>query len=561
MKKTVYLWVLVILLFLSACSSSASTSGEKEVKLPVTADLPKDRKVGEIILNVPTKEEDFVRHEYGFLLAEEWKKLGLDVIVEPLNEDSLSRLTENESDFDVMTGIWHGQAEKFDPDFFIYRTLHSTLTATNGDNKTGYKNPGYDVLAEGQRTTLNQTERKEIVTKAEDLFLEDIPYAPVIHRALLMAYNEEKFTNFQYGSEEGLNSFWTFMAIEPTGLNKYVRWAYPREIESLNPLASTSMQDFQVTRLIYDTLVKITDSGEPENWGAKSVEDANGDGLTYLITLREGMKFHDGEKVTAKDVQFSFNLVKEVESAAFSHLVEVVDKVEVVDELSVRITLKEAFAPFVNQTLSHLYIFPQHYWGPILEKEGPKGVIENKNEQPIGSGPFKLAYWEHGKELKLDADNGHFSPAKVNGILRILYSDTEAMLSAVKNGQAEIGGVSLLPEQAERIKDAQTLQIAHVPTIGLDHIIYNNRIKPFDDKALRKALTLSIPKETIVEEILQGAGKPANSLISPANGKWHSPDLNGYEYNLTSAVDTLKEAGYKWDEKGKLYYPEGKAKN
>jgi peptide/nickel transport system substrate-binding protein len=551
LKNIVYLWFMVVLLlFLSACTSSASTSGEKEVTLPVTADLPKGRKVDKIILNVPTKEEDFIQHEYGFLLAEEWKKLGLDVVVEPLNGESLLRLTENESEFDVMTGIWNGNADKFDPDFFIYQTLHS-----NGYNKTGYKNPDYDALAAGQRTAMDQTKRKEIVKKAEELFLQEIPYAPVFRRDLLIAYNDEKFTNLQFTSGEDLNSFWTFMSIEPTGINKYVRWANSNEIESMNPLASTSMQDFQVTRLIYDTLVKINDRGEPENWAAESVEDVNGDGLTYLVKIREGLKFHDGEKVTADDVQFSFNLVKQVKSATFSHLVEPVDKVEVMNEQSLQITLKEPYAPFVNQTLSQLYIFPLHYWGPILEKDGPKGVIQHKNDKPIGSGPFTLAYWEKGKEVKLDTDNGHFSPAKVNGILRILYKDTDEMIAAVKNGQAEIGGESLLPEQAEALKESGNVQIAQVPNIGLDHIIYNNRIKPFDDIAVRKALTLSIPKETIVEEILKGAGKEANSLISPANQIWHSPETSGYEYNLTSAIDTLKEAGYEWDEKGKLYYP------
>jgi peptide/nickel transport system substrate-binding protein len=549
---------MVVLVFLSACSSAESTSGEKEVNLPVTEDLPKVRKVGDIILNVPTKEEDFIQYELGFLLAEEWKKLGLDVVVEPLNTDSLARLAENETEFDVMTGTIDGLVDKFDPDFFIYRTLHSTLTASNGYNKTGYKNPDFDRLAVEQRKTLNPIKRKEIVKNAEELYLEDIPYAPVLHRELLMAYNDEKFANVQFVKGEGLNSAWTFMAIEPIGLNKYVRWAYPSEIESLNPFASTSLKDFEVTRLIYDTLVKINDGGESENWAAKSVEDVNGDGKTYFITLREGMKFHNGEKVTAKDVHFSFKLAKEVESAAFTHLVELVDKVEVVDELSVEITLKEAYAPFVNQTLSQLYIFPQHYWEPILQKKGPKGVKEYKNEKPIGSGPFKLAYWEQEKEIKLDANSEHFSPAKVNGILRILYRDPEKMLLAVKHGQAEIGGVGILPEQAEELEDDPNVKIAHVPTIGLDHVIYNNRIKPFDDQAFRKALTLTIPKDTIINEILKGAGQKANSLISPANQRWHNDDLEGYEYNFTSAVETLKEAGYEWDEKGKLYYPEEK---
>lgn len=549
--------MIFVLLFLSACSSSANTSGEGEVVLQETADLPQNRKIRGLKLNVPTKEDDPIQYEYGFLLAEEWKKLGLDVIVEPLEKESLSRLTGRESEFDFLTGIWNGQAEIVDPDFLVYRTLHSTSTGMDGYNKTGYSNPNYDALATEQRTILDQTKRKEIVNKAEKLFLEDLPFAPIIHRDLVMIYNDDKFANFSFGNEEGLNSFWTFMDIEPKGLNKYVRWAFPSDIDSLNPLAATDIQDVEVTRLIYDTLIKINRSGEPENWAAKAVEDVNGDGKTFLITLREGMKFHDGEKVTADDVQFSFHLASQVETAAFATLVEAVEKVEVIDELSVQITLKEAYAPFVNQTLAQLYIFPKHYWEPILEKEGPEGVLADKNEKAIGSGPFKLDYWEHGKELKLDANTEHPIPPKLNGILRISYANTEEMVAAVKNGQAEIGGMSLQPDEAEGLKDTKNMKIAQVPTNSLDHLIYNTRVKPFDNKAFREALTLAIPKASIIDEVLQGAGTEAVSLISPVNKLWHSTDIKGYEYNLQEAIDLLEEAGYEWDDKGKLYYPTG----
>lgn len=555
MKKTVLPWLIFVLLFLAACSSSANTAGEEGVILPVTADLPQNRKVKGLKLNVPTREDDPIQHEYGFLLAEEWKKLGLDVNVVPLEKESLSRLAGREEEFDFLTGSWNGQADSVDPDFFIYRTLHSESSGLHGFNKTGYSNPNYDALALEQRMTFIQSERKEIIHDAEKLFLEDLPYAPILHRDLLMVYNDGKFSNFQFGNGHGLSSFWTFMDLRPKGLNKYVRWAYPSDIDSLNPLAASNSQDYEVTRLIYDTLVKINRSGEPENWAAKSVEDVNGDGKTYLITLRDGMKFHDGEKVTAEDVQFSFHFASQVETAAFAGLVENVKKVEVVDELSVQITLKEVYAPFVNQTLAQLFIFPQHYWEPILTKEGPEGVIESKNEKAIGSGPFQLDYWEPGKELKLDANADHPFPPDINGVLRIIFENTKGMIAAVKNGQAEIAGVSLQPNDLEDISAAERLKIAQVPTNGLDYLLYNTRIKPFADQDFRKALTFAIPKEMIVEEVLEGAGKQAESLISPANTFWHSDDLKGYEYSLQKAVDQLMDAGYEWDDKGKLYYP------
>src|SRR5699024_9908329 len=129
------------------------------------------------------------------------------------------------------------------------------------------------------------------------------------------------------------------------------------------------------------------------------------------------MKFHDGEPVTAEDVKFSYDLVREVESPYFIGLIEPVESVEVIDDLTVRFNLKEAFAPFTTNTLAQMFIFTQHYWEPILEADGATGVLEHPNTDIVGSGPFMIDYWERDQEMKLNTNEDYFQPAKVDGIL------------------------------------------------------------------------------------------------------------------------------------------------
>ncbi|WP_163970258.1 ABC transporter substrate-binding protein [Oceanobacillus halotolerans] len=557
-KRSIFFIIIFSFLITTGCMSVSKDSDENEQQLPVTEDLPEDRKVREVVMNVTNPEYDAVRYEFGLMIAEEWKKLGFDVETVPLEWNRLSELGMQQKDFDSFTLSWAGRAERIDPDHFIYGTLHSSLSGYGGYNIAGYDSEEYDALAEEQRAVSDPEERKKIVKKAEELFLEDIPYAPVVHRDQIMPFNTSNFTNLTYMLGEGLNSFWTFMELEPTGDEKYVRWGYPSDINSVNPLSSTNSHDFQVTRLIYDRLVRITETGEPENWAAESIEDVNSDGKTYKVTLRSGMNFHDGEPVTAEDVKFSFDLVKEIESPYFMGMVEPIDSVEVVDDLTVEFSLNDSFAPFISNTLAQMYIFPQHYWEPILESEGASGVLDHQNEEAIGSGPFTLDYWERDQELKLDTNTDYFSPAKVDGILSIPYSNTENMVAAVEQGQADIGGWWIEPIQVEQLEEIENVEVISVPDHGLYHINYNMRRMPFDDVAVRKAMTSVIPKDRIIDEILEGYGTKATSVIGPANEFWHSDDLEGYEYDFDSAVEILQEAGYEWDEDGKIYYPEGK---
>src|SRR5690606_33838819 len=139
-----------------------------------------------------------------------------------------------------------------------------------------------------------------------------------------------------------------------------------------------------------------------------------------------------------------------VESPYFMGMVKPIESIEVIDDLTVQFKLKEPFVPFISNTLAQMYIFPKHYWEPIYEEGGATAVLEHQNDEIIGSGPFKLDYWRKDQELKMSVNEDYFEDVKIDGILKIPYSNTENMVAAVRTGQVDITGWWIEPIQVEQ---------------------------------------------------------------------------------------------------------------
>lgn len=518
--------------------------------------LPPERKVREIELYVTTPDYDPIRYEFGLMTAEEWKKLGFDIKVTPLAWNRLSELGINQKDFDAFTLAWAGRAERIDPDHFVYMTLHSSQAGIGQYNIVGYNNPEYDKLAEEQRRVGDLKKRQEIVWKAQEIAAEDQPYLVIASRNWIVAYDSANFKNPTPMMGEALNAFWNWLSIEPISNSKEVVWGYPSDINTMNPLSSTATHDFQTTRLIYDRLVRIGPDGKPRNWAAESITQI--DDTTYELKLRPGMKFHDGEPVKAGDVKFSVDLVRKTESPYFLGLIKPIAEVEIKDDLTLIFKLREPFAPFIANSLGQLYIFPEHIWSKVLEERGPKRTLEWDNAQAIGSGPFKLGYWRRDEEMKLIRNDDYFQPAKVDAIIKIPYANVQGLVAGLTTGEIDVLGWWLEPMQADKLKDVEGISVIEVPDHGYYHINVNMRRTPFDDKAVRFALSYAIPRQKIIDILLEGHGTKEGSIIASANSFWHNPAIKPLPYDLDKARQILKEAGYEWDAKGKIYYPEGK---
>ncbi|MDH3676294.1 MAG: ABC transporter substrate-binding protein, partial [Anaerolineae bacterium] len=114
------------------------------------------------------------------------------------------------------------------------------------------------------------------------------------------------------------------------------------------------------------------------------------------------------------------------------------------------------------------------------------------------------------------------------------------------------GDASLLQETADADPN---IDLIATTELGFRFFAMNNRLPPFDDPALRRALAHAVPKEVIINNIFKGFAEPADSYVSMAIDYWHNPDLPQYEFDLDQARAVLEEAGYTWDAEGQLLLP------
>ena len=138
-----------------------------------------------------------------------------------------------------------------------------------------------------------------------------------------------------------------------------------------------------------------------------------------------------------------------------------------------------------------------------------------------------------------------------------VYGNMEVALGAVETGEATFAD-TLQAAQFERAQKNKALIAVSAPTHGFAAVWLNNERPPFDNKAMRIAVIHATDKEKIVEAAMHGHADVAWSSIAPANAFWHNPNVTKYEFDLQRARTILKEAGYKWDDKGYLLRPVAK---
>jgi len=509
--------------------------------------------VAEIDLWVTSQAYDPVRYEIGLLLQEAWQELGFRVKTTIMDWPAMSSRGMKAHEHQAFMCQYGGRPERIDPYFFLYQQYHSSESSPGGYNVAGYENPAYDALAEEFATESDINVRQELAHQMQLILAADVPQPPLVMRTVTMAYNSDEFEDPTMFMGEGLSSFWNWMSLKPKGERTTVRLGYPGDVQNLNPLSTKGGQDMYVLRLIYDPLVRVDVDGVPQPWAAQSVTQI--DPTTVEVKLRTGMTFHDGRPVTAEDVKFSFEIAKEVGTAYYSSQLGPLQEVQVLDSTTVRFVLDKPFAPFISNALGVAHILPRHIWQPRYQSGGIEGVTKWNNPNPVGSGPFKFTYWRPAEELKLVANQGHFQPPHISGWLRITYADPQGVNEALKAKELDVGTYSLLPTLLESLEGQPHLTILTVDDLGYYQLHYNCRLEPFDNRDVRRALTMAIPKDKIVDLIFEGQATAGYSAVAPVNTFWHNPDVEKLGNDVKAAKDMLKKAGFRWDKDGLIYMP------
>ena len=305
------------------------------------------------------------------------------------------------------------------------------------------------------------------------------------------------------------------------------------DADTLDPRLTKNTSGFRLKELVFDGLVAINPDFTPapdlaEKW-------TNPDEKTWVFTLRQGVKFHDGSELTASDVKFTYeSVLDQAFNSPFRAFYLSVDKVDATDKNTVTFTLKAPFAPFLSYM--DLAVVPQ----AAVQKLGA-----DFGTKPVGTGPFKVDRWATGDTIELSANDGFYGGRPNLDRVRVkVVPDNSGRVVGLESGDLDFVQSPVSPQDVARVQSAAKLKVDRTPAAGYTYINLNTADPILADKKVRQALSHLVNKQQIIETIYKGIGKPANGPIVPT--MWAYPaDVPSYDYNPDKAKALLEEAGWK----------------
>ncbi len=319
---------------------------------------------------------------------------------------------------------------------------------------------------------------------------------------------------------------------------KIVKVAMGDEVGTLNPFTYQTIYDYMIIDLIYDSLVRIKPDLSPTPWLAERWEISS-DGLVYTFYLVKNATWQDGTPLTAKDVAFTFNYILEHKFPRMGKIIDYVEKAEAVDDYTVKIYLKKPYAPFITE-IATTKIVPEHIWKDI---EDP---INFRNENPVGSGPFKQVEWVADQYHLLKAyDNYWKGRPKIDGILFKIIKLNDVAFMALKKGEVDAMTWTVPYSSIEEAEKDPNIRIALVMDPNVRYLAFNLKIYPLNIKEFRHAVAYAINRQAIVDTVLLGYGVPGHpGVIPPVLQYWYNPNVPQYPYNPEKAKQILDSLGF-----------------
>lgn len=326
-----------------------------------------------------------------------------------------------------------------------------------------------------------------------------------------------------------------------------------------NPFATnSSAMSLGYAMVIYEPLMMVNEAdpaADAEPWLAESVT-WNEDFTEATITPRSGVKWSDGEDFTAEDIAFNVNLRKNndaINSAALPY-----GDVAVQDDGTVKVAFTSG--QFVNQSkLYSLMMVPEHIWKDVADP------TTDENTDPVGTGPFTLTSWTP-QAATLDPNPDYWGgKSQVKQLRYSSYTDNNALTTALTTGEVQWGWTFIADYETVYIaKDPDNYHQWAAAGLGIDNMFLNVETKPFSNKAFRQALNTALDRENITKIATSGVNPVltnVSGLPLPAGQPFLNPDLDGKDYpsSVDDAKAILEDAGYTWDDGGKLIDPDGEA--
>lgn len=315
-------------------------------------------------------------------------------------------------------------------------------------------------------------------------------------------------------------------------------------------------KDYEVPFNIFDRLVDVevgTDGNSKivpslaESW------DISDDGLEYTFHLRQGVKFHNGNDFTAEDVAYTFHRMLTVEGGVNTEFIDQIkgadellagetdtlEGVEVVDDYTIKVTLKEPFAGFLASISSPGV--------SIYDSEATEAAGDQFGMDPavtVGTGPFEFSSWSFNNQLVLTRNEDYWKGASgLPGVVIKIIPDTETQSMMFESGELDILDLDYAADSADRFTETYPDQIVQGPRVGIVYFTMNFNKEPFQDVRVRKAVQMSIDRQAILDALYGGRGQVEQGIF-PHGLIGFNPDQEEIKYDPEAAKALLAEAGY-----------------
>ncbi|HET7873085.1 MAG TPA: ABC transporter substrate-binding protein [Terriglobales bacterium] len=301
---------------------------------------------------------------------------------------------------------------------------------------------------------------------------------------------------------------------------------------NLDPRVGTDAQSEFIDELLFDSLVRKDQNfnlvpGAAERWEIP-------DPRTYIFHLRRGIRFHDGRPLTARDVKWTLDSMRDgslrtIKGATYN----LVDRVDMPDDFTLVVHLKEPFAPL-------LWNLSEGAFGIV-----PFGSGKDFKNNPIGSGPFRFVLSDPDSQVVIARNDNYWGERpRVERIRFAVIPDDTTRALELRKGSADLAPAnSFPPDMVGTLAQQRNLVVQRHPGTSLAYLAFNLRDPILKDVRVRQAVAYAIDRQAILHYLLRDSGRLAANVLPPEH--WaYDPGVTAYSYDPDKANSLLDAAGY-----------------
>ncbi|MCC5910614.1 MAG: ABC transporter substrate-binding protein [Clostridiaceae bacterium] len=291
----------------------------------------------------------------------------------------------------------------------------------------------------------------------------------------------------------------------------------------------------EVARLVFDSLFTLDANNQVIPW---MVEEYSVDEnfQVYELTLRDDLKWHDGEKVTTEDVKFAFEYALTQNSSRWRRIASEIEEMEILDERNIIITLENSNLDFISNGLADFMIYPKHIYDGVEDA--------TLVEETVGSGMYQLLEYRSEQYYKFKAVEDYFmGTPKVKNITMPIINDSGANFQALRAGEIAATTAQLAPELVETFEGNRNINIKSGPGFGSTLLQFNTEEYPFNDSKFRQAIAYAIDIDELIERITLGYADKGNLGFYHPNSPY-GRQTSTHSYNIEKSNELLDMLGF-----------------